>query len=88
MFKHIEFAPTLLSKANTAVQIFVLLLLLLELCEFPSGEPDCRVHRADRTGSGWLPCSRSRRAPITSSRGVGARCPSDAPYGPRGGEPS
>ena len=35
MFKHIEFAPTLLSKANTAVQIVVLLLLLLALCEFP-----------------------------------------------------
>ena len=35
MFKHIEFAPTLLSKANTAVQIFVLLLLLLELVRLP-----------------------------------------------------
>jgi cardiolipin synthase (CMP-forming) len=35
MFKHIEFAPTLLSKANTAVQIVVLLLLLLALCDFP-----------------------------------------------------
>ena len=35
MFKHIEVAPTLISKANTAAQIFVLLLLLLGLCEFP-----------------------------------------------------
>ena len=34
LFKHIEFAPTLLSKANTAVQIVVLLLLLLGLCGF------------------------------------------------------
>ncbi len=39
MFKHIEFAPTLLSKANTAVQIVVLLLLLLELCAFPMVSP-------------------------------------------------
>ena len=35
MFKHIEVAPTLISKANTAAQIFVLLLLLLGLCDFP-----------------------------------------------------
>ncbi len=34
VFKHIEFAPTLLSKANTAVQIVVLLVLLLSLCGF------------------------------------------------------
>lgn len=34
LFKHIEFAPTLLSKANTAVQFSVLLLLLLGLCDF------------------------------------------------------
>jgi cardiolipin synthase len=34
MFKHLEFAPTLLSKINTAAQIVVLLLLLLGLCEF------------------------------------------------------
>jgi len=34
MFKHIEVAPTLISKANTAAQIFVLLLLLLGLCDF------------------------------------------------------
>ena len=34
MFKHIEVAPTLISKANTAAQIFVLLLLLLGLCEY------------------------------------------------------
>lgn len=34
MFKHIEFAPTLISKANTAAQIVVLLLLLLGLCDF------------------------------------------------------
>ncbi len=33
-FGHIEFAPTLLSKANTLVQILVCLLLLLALCEF------------------------------------------------------
>jgi cardiolipin synthase len=39
MFKHIEFAPTLLSKANTAVQIVVLLLLLLYLCDFPMLSP-------------------------------------------------
>jgi cardiolipin synthase (CMP-forming) len=39
MFKHIEFAPTLLSKANTLVQIVVLLLLLLALCEFPTVSP-------------------------------------------------
>lgn len=35
LFKHIEFDPTLVSKANTAAQIVVLLLLLLGLCEFP-----------------------------------------------------
>jgi len=35
LFKHIEFAPTLISKANTAAQIVVLLLLLLGLCDFP-----------------------------------------------------
>jgi cardiolipin synthase (CMP-forming) len=34
LFKHIEFAPTLLSKANTAMQIVVLLVLLLSLCRF------------------------------------------------------
>lgn len=34
LFKHIEFAPTLLSKANTAMQIVVLLVLLLSLCGF------------------------------------------------------
>lgn len=39
MFKHIEFAPTLLSKANTAVQIVVLLLLLLALCNFQVVSP-------------------------------------------------
>lgn len=33
-FGHIEFAPTLLSKANTLVQILVCLLLLLALCDF------------------------------------------------------
>ena len=35
MFKHIEVAPTLISKANTAAQIVMLLLLLLGLCDFP-----------------------------------------------------
>ncbi len=34
MFGEIEMAPTLLSKANTAVQIVVLLMLLLGLCGF------------------------------------------------------
>jgi cardiolipin synthase len=34
-FGHIEFEPTLLSKANTLVQILVCLLLLLALCNFP-----------------------------------------------------
>jgi len=34
LFKHIEFTPTLLSKANTAMQIVVLLVLLLSLCNF------------------------------------------------------
>ena len=34
LFRHIEFAPTLLSKVNTAVQIVVLLVLLLSLCGF------------------------------------------------------
>ncbi len=33
-FGHIEFEPTLLSKANTLVQILVCLLLLLALCQF------------------------------------------------------
>ena len=39
MFKHIEFAPTLLSKANTAVQIVVLLLLLPTCADFPMLSP-------------------------------------------------
>jgi cardiolipin synthase len=43
IFKHIEFAPTLLSKANTAVQIFVLLLVLLGLCGFPDLSPIARA---------------------------------------------
>ncbi|MEQ8859255.1 MAG: CDP-alcohol phosphatidyltransferase family protein [Pseudomonadales bacterium] len=34
LFGHIEFAPTFLSKANTATQIAVALLLLVWLCEF------------------------------------------------------
>ena len=34
LFKHIEFVPTLLSKANTAIQIVILLVLLLSLCGF------------------------------------------------------
>lgn len=34
LFGRIEFAPTLVSKANTAAQISVLLMLLVELCEF------------------------------------------------------
>jgi cardiolipin synthase (CMP-forming) len=34
LFRHIEFAPTLLSKVNTAVQIVVLLVLLFSLCGF------------------------------------------------------
>jgi cardiolipin synthase len=33
-FEPIEFAPTLISKANTAAQILMLLLLLLGLCDF------------------------------------------------------
>lgn len=36
LFGRIEFAPTLVSKANTALQIGVALLLLLRLCEFPT----------------------------------------------------
>ena len=35
LFGTIDFAPTLLSKANTAVQIVVLLLVLVVLCDFP-----------------------------------------------------
>jgi len=34
MFREIEMAPTLISKANTALQIVLLVLLLLGLCEF------------------------------------------------------
>jgi cardiolipin synthase len=34
LFGTIEFAPTLLSKANTALQILVLLLVLVVLCDF------------------------------------------------------
>jgi cardiolipin synthase (CMP-forming) len=34
LFKHIEFAPTPISKLNTAAQIVVLLLLLFGLCDF------------------------------------------------------
>jgi cardiolipin synthase (CMP-forming) len=34
LFGRIEFAPTLVSKANTAAQITVLLLVLVELCRF------------------------------------------------------
>jgi len=34
LFGTIEFAPTLVSKANTAAQISVLLMLLIELCAF------------------------------------------------------
>jgi len=35
LFRHIEFDPTFISKANTAMQIFIVLLILLGLCEFP-----------------------------------------------------
>lgn len=35
LFERIVFAPTLVSKANTATQIVMLLMLLLGLCEFP-----------------------------------------------------
>lgn len=35
LFERIDFSPTFVSKANTAMQIVMLLLLLLELCEFP-----------------------------------------------------
>ncbi|MFV2089142.1 MAG: CDP-alcohol phosphatidyltransferase family protein [Pseudomonadales bacterium] len=35
LFEPIEFAPTLVSKANTATQIVMLLMLLLGLSEFP-----------------------------------------------------
>jgi cardiolipin synthase len=34
LFGQIRFSPTLVSKANTAIQIAVVLLLLLKLCEF------------------------------------------------------
>ncbi len=43
MFKHLEFAPTLISKINTAAQIVVLLLLLLGLCEFELLSPLARA---------------------------------------------
>ena len=36
LFRHIEFQPTLISKANTAMQISIVLLILLGLCEFPT----------------------------------------------------
>lgn len=35
LFQRIEFAPTFISKANTAMQIVVVLLVLLGLCDFP-----------------------------------------------------
>lgn len=35
LFRRIEFHPTLISKANTALQIVVVLMILLGLCEFP-----------------------------------------------------
>ena len=35
LFETIDFAPTFVSKANTAMQIVTLLLVLLALCEFP-----------------------------------------------------
>lgn len=35
LFEPIEFAPTFISKANTAMQIVTVLLMLLALCEFP-----------------------------------------------------
>lgn len=35
LFRHIEFQPTFISKANTAMQIAIVLLILLGLCEFP-----------------------------------------------------
>jgi len=34
LFERIDFAPTFVSKANTAMQIVMLLLLLLEVCDF------------------------------------------------------
>ncbi len=34
-FERVEFAPTFISKANTAMQIVTVLLILLALCEFP-----------------------------------------------------
>lgn len=36
LFRRIEFHPTLISKANTAMQISIVLLILLGLCEFPA----------------------------------------------------
>lgn len=35
LFETIEFAPTFISKANTAMQIVTVLLILLALCQFP-----------------------------------------------------
>jgi cardiolipin synthase len=35
LFERIEFAPTFISKANTAMQIVTVILLLLALCRFP-----------------------------------------------------
>jgi len=35
LFKHVELVPTFISKANTAMQIVLLLLFLLMLCELP-----------------------------------------------------
>jgi cardiolipin synthase (CMP-forming) len=43
LFKHIEFEPTLLSKTNTALQIVMLLLLLLSLCDFEYLSPVARA---------------------------------------------
>ena len=43
LFKHIEFAPTPISKINTAAQIVVLLLLLLGLCGFEYLSPIARA---------------------------------------------
>ncbi len=43
VFKHIEIEPTLLSKANTAVQIVVLLVVLLSLCGFHYVSPIART---------------------------------------------
>jgi cardiolipin synthase len=52
LFKHIEFAPTPISKINTAAQIVVLLLLLFGLCGF--GAPSAVARTVTDPYGFWL----------------------------------